>query len=153
MTGFSVNIYTTKISLCPCTLMVCQIKLTWIFKSTTVLLGNSSGWLLASVHAGEGKVNKKWDQEGEHKTGKHELLRCLALVLLSTFLGQASRLLLFPATPLLASYVNAFWSHLLISFGTDLREWGYLSIRIAQLGWICKVLAWCFTKKVKLSLT
>lgn len=72
MAGFSIKICTIKISLCPCTLTVCQIRLMWIAKSMTALLGNSSGWLLASVHVVEGKVNKKWDQEAENRTGKHE---------------------------------------------------------------------------------
>lgn len=62
------------ISLCPCTLTVCQIRLMWIVKSMTVSLGNSSGWLLASVHNAEGKVNKKWDQGAKNRTCKHELV-------------------------------------------------------------------------------
>lgn len=40
----------------------------------TGLLGNSSGWLLASVHVAEGKVNKKWDQGTKNRTCRHGLV-------------------------------------------------------------------------------
>lgn len=63
-----------------------------IVKSMTGLLGNSSGWLLASVHAAEGKVNKKWDQRAKNRTCKHGLHFCLVLVLLlvlNRFLWEA----------------------------------------------------------------
>lgn len=74
MTGFSIKLYTLKISLCPCTLTVCQIRLMWMVKSMTALLGNASGWLLAPVRALEGKVNKEWNQEAKIRTSKHELM-------------------------------------------------------------------------------
>lgn len=74
MTGFSIKLYTLKISLCPCTLTVCQIQLMWMVKSMTALLGNASGWLLAPVRAVEGKVNKERDQEAKIRTSKHELM-------------------------------------------------------------------------------
>lgn len=104
MTGFSIKLYTLKISLCPCTLTVCQIRLMWMVKSMIALLGNASGWLLAPVHALEGKVNKEWDQEAKIRTSKHELSFCLALLplpLLSRFpCSHHSVFPLFRGTPL-----------------------------------------------------
>lgn len=103
------------ISLCPCTLTVCQIKLMWIVKSMTGLLGNSSGCLLASMHIAEGKINKKWDQGAKNRTCKHALVFLVLLLMMSRFLCQAPcRLPLFPGTPLFCiSVIPDYFTYLL----------------------------------------